>query len=360
MPQSNCSYVFSIVVPLLRPLVNLPVRPVHPHVRFMYVVLAVTIPYSGLLSCVPVSLKQPVLQIDTAVSQKRLVGRLCDYGSPSIQVDPHNRAASNGPQNWQIVSDLESLFGVADPVALVTGAGAPRIGNCVARCLASRGYRIVIHANRSQTAAQETVAELHEQGAADACCVAADLTDEEAVKRVVREARDRFGRIDVLANCAAVWNPKQLEQVTASDVQRHFEANALSTFLCCQQAGLVMVAQPSGGAIVNLGDWAVARPYRDYAAYFPSKGAVVALTRSFAVELAERNPKVRVNAVLPGPVMLPPDLPPRDRQAAIQGTLVKREGRPENVADAVLFLVENDFVTGVCLPVDGGRTISSC
>ena len=98
-----------------------------------------------------------------------------------------------------------------------------------------------------------------------------------------------------------------------------------------------MVDQPDGGAIVNLGDWAVARPYLNYAAYFPSKGAIVALTRSFAVELAARNPKVRVNAVLPGPVMLPPDLPERDRQTAIQGTLVKREGRPDNVAHAVVF-----------------------
>ena len=126
--------------------------------------------------------------------------------------------------------NLTSLFGVPNPVALVTGAGAPRIGNCVARCLASRGYQIVIHAHRSQTAAKETVAELHEQGVSDAWCVVADLTDEEAVQRMVQQVRDRFGRVDVLANCAAIWSPKQLENITALDVQRHFEANALSTF----------------------------------------------------------------------------------------------------------------------------------
>ena len=78
-----------------------------------------------------------------------------------------------------------------------------------------------------------------------------------------------------------------------------------------------------------------------------------------AVELALRNPAVRVNCILPGPVMLPPELSAAERQQAIAGTLVRREGRPENVAHAVLFLVENDFVTGVCLPVDGGRTIAS-
>jgi pteridine reductase len=118
-----------------------------------------------------------------------------------------------------------------------------------------------------------------------------------------------------------------------------------------------MAAQESGGAIVNLGDWATVRPYLNYAAYFPSKGAIPTLTRDFAVELASRNPRVRVNAVLPGPAMLPEGLSDQERKAAIGATLVKREGSPHNVADAVLFLLRNDFVTGVCLPVDGGRSI---
>ncbi len=81
------------------------------------------------------------------------------------------------------------------------------------------------------------------------------------------------------------------------------------------------------------------------------------LTRSMAVELGARNPRVRVNCILPGPVMLPRDLPEAERREAIEGTLVKREGSPVNVAQAVVALVENDFITGVCLPVDGGRTI---
>jgi pteridine reductase len=142
-------------------------------------------------------------------------------------------------------------------------------------------------------------------------------------------------------------------------VRRHFELNTLAVFEAGRYAGLKMAAQQSGGAIINLGDWAIERPYQDYAAYFPSKGAIPALTRSLAVELAARNPRIRVNAVLPGPVMLPDDLSESERQKAIAGTLVKHEGSPQNVADAVVFLAENDFVTGVCLPVDGGRTISS-
>jgi pteridine reductase len=81
------------------------------------------------------------------------------------------------------------------------------------------------------------------------------------------------------------------------------------------------------------------------------------LARTFAVELGSRNPAVRVNCILPGPVMLPPYLPAEERAHAINATLVKREGKPENIAQAVLFFVDNDFVTGTCLPVDGGRTI---
>jgi pteridine reductase len=252
--------------------------------------------------------------------------------------------------------DLQAVFGTQKPVALVTGAGAPRIGNCVARCLAQRGYRVAIHAHRSLDAAQKTVAEL-QAGGSDALGLCADLTEEASVRHLVNEARSHFGRLDVLANCAAIWSPKRLENVTADDVRSNFDANTLATFLCCQHVGLAMVEQSHGGAIVNVSDWAIARPYRDYSAYFPSKGAIPALTRSFAVELAARNPRVRVNAVLPGPVMLPPDLPAAERQAAIAGTLAKREGRPQNVAQAIVFLVENDYVTGVCLPVDGGRTI---
>ena len=78
-----------------------------------------------------------------------------------------------------------------------------------------------------------------------------------------------------------------------------------------------------------------------------------------AVELAQRNTRIRVNAVMPGPVLFPPGMPESHRRAAVEATLLKREGKPQNVADAVAALIENDFITGVCLPVDGGRTIAS-
>src|SRR5262249_16679198 len=150
----------------------------------------------------------------------------------------------------------------------------------------------------------------------------ADLTDESAVQGLIRQTLQQFGRLDVLVNCAAAWKSKRLEEVTAADVRHYFETNTLSTFLCAQQAGLAMAKQPEGGCIVTLGDWATARPYLNYAAYFPSKGAIPTLTRSLAVELASRNPRVRVNCIMPGPVMLPTGLPEAERSKSIAGTLV--------------------------------------
>ena len=242
------------------------------------------------------------------------------------------------------------------PVAIITGSGKPRVGARVAEALARRGYAIVTTYRTSADDAQRQVLALQALGV-PAIAVQVDVSRSEDVSRLVQTTLDQFGRIDVLVTCAAIWEPKPLEDVTADDVRRHFEINALGTFLCVQRAGLAMVAQPTGGAIVTLGDWAEVRPYCDYSAYFPSKGAVSALTRSLAVELGVRNPRVRVNCVLPGPVMLPPELPAHEREASIAGTLVQREGSPDHVAQAVLSLIDNDFITGVCLPVDGGRTI---
>ncbi len=243
------------------------------------------------------------------------------------------------------------------PVALVTGAGR-RLGNHTARFLAAHGYRLALHASHSRSEIEQTANELSAQGV-EAIPLAADLRDEQATRQMIAAARDHFGRIDALVNNAAVWISKPLEQVTAGDVREHFEINTLGTFVCCQAVGLVMVGQKEGGAIVNLGDWAIARPYGDYAAYFAAKGSIPTLTRTFAVELGTRNPRVRVNAVLPGPVLLPKEMPESERQQVINATLARREGTPEDVARAILFLLENSFITGVCLPVDGGRTVYS-
>jgi pteridine reductase len=241
-------------------------------------------------------------------------------------------------------------------VALVTGSGKKRVGWHVADALAQRGYALAIHYRTSAKEAELAADSFRGRGVR-VMTLSADLTDEKAVKELIDRTLANFGRLDVLVNMAAAWKSKRLEEVTAADVRSYFETNTLSTFLCSQRAGLAMVRQPEGGSIITLGDWAIERPYLNYAAYFPSKGAIPTLTRSLAVEFGTRNPRVRVNCIMPGPVLLPPDLPALERQQAIDATLVKREGSPLNIAQAVLFLIDNDFVTGVSLPVDGGRTI---
>jgi pteridine reductase len=243
-------------------------------------------------------------------------------------------------------------------VALVTGSGKRRVGDVVAMALAQRGYDVALHYNRSANEARQSVAEIERMGIR-AVAFQANLAEEDEVNRLFDDLLRTFGRLDVLVTAAAVWHQTALEDATADDVRRQFEINTLGTFLCCRRAGFIMVGQPEGGSIVTVGDWAVARPYQHYAPYFASKGAIPAITRTMAVELAARNTAVRVNCILPGPVMVPDNLAEHEVKGAIAGTLLKRLGRPENIAHAVLFLVDNDYVTGVCMPVDGGRTIAA-
>ncbi|MFO0956195.1 MAG: SDR family oxidoreductase [Isosphaeraceae bacterium] len=241
-------------------------------------------------------------------------------------------------------------------VALITGSGRKRVGRRIADFLAERGYGIALHYRTAREEAEAAAEEFRAQGA-DAIAVGADLADESQVGRLVSGVLHHFGRIDVLVNAASIWERKPLERVTAEDVRRHFDANVLATFLVSRLVGLAMVELPEGGVILNVGDWAEVRPYPNYPAYFATKGAIPTLTRMLAVELGARNPAIRVNALLPGPVMLPDDLPEAERREAIDATLVRREGSPDNVARAALALIDNDFITGICLPIDGGRSI---
>jgi pteridine reductase len=137
-----------------------------------------------------------------------------------------------------------SLSTSAKRVALVTGSGKKRVGWYVADALAGRGYNIAVHYRTSAKEAAETVEHLRSRGV-EAMAFQADLAEESDVRDLVRGAQDRFGRLDVLVNCAAVYKAKRLEEVTAADVYHNFEANLLGTFLCAQQAGLANDSPPS-------------------------------------------------------------------------------------------------------------------
>lgn len=252
---------------------------------------------------------------------------------------------------------LQDVFDCDQPVALVTGSGAPRVGRAIARHLAELGCRIALHGNASEPAARE-VADGWAAEFGREMFVTSGAFDEEGVpERLVGETINHFGRLDILVNSAAIWEPTPLDEITPAELRRYHDVNVHGSFFCSRAAGLQMAGQPRGGSIVQLGDWATVRPYLDHAAYFPSKGAIEVMTRSLAVELAQRNRSIRVNCIRPGPVLLAEDVPEDQRRRLAASTLVGRIGSPAAIAHAVQFLCENDFVSGVCLPVDGGRSI---
>lgn len=247
-----------------------------------------------------------------------------------------------------------SMNQMSQPVALITGSGRPRVGNVIARYLAERRYRIALHYNSSAEEARQSRDELRGCGA-DCEAYQANVGNEAEVDSMVAAVHDDFGRIDVLVTTASIWSTTSFDQITTDDLRKNFDVNTLGTFFASRAAGRIMIDQPEGGAIVTIGDWAIERPYLDHAPYLLSKGAIPTLTRILALELGHRNPKVRVNCIHPGPVMFPPDTPDSEKQDLIDSTLLKTADCPEMVARAVEFFIQNEFVTGTCLPVDGGR-----
>ncbi len=250
------------------------------------------------------------------------------------------------------------LFGTQSPVALVTGSTSDRVGRKVAELFLECQFRVAFHGHGDAQSDEflTFVNSLADRGH-QTLVVSGPIESETSVRSWLNQILNQWGRVDVLVNSAAIWEPKALEQTTASDMRRHWEVNCLGSFLTAQIFGLQMVSQVSGGAIVNIGDWAVERPYSGFAAYFLSKGCIETLTRTMAVELAERNPNIRVNAVMPGPVLLADGIAAQSRQRIVDDCLLKREGTPRDVSEAVYYLATSPFVTGACLRVDGGRSV---
>jgi NAD(P)-dependent dehydrogenase (short-subunit alcohol dehydrogenase family) len=257
------------------------------------------------------------------------------------------------------MSLLKTVFDCEQPVALVTGSGAARVGRAIAVELARQGCRIALHANTSVDQAHRVAKQLSDQYDVPSIVTTGALDQDEVPERLIGETVSAFGRLDILVNSAAIWKPTPIDQVTAAEMRRYFDVNTIASFMCARAAGAVMASQPNGGSIVNLGDWATVRPYLDHSAYFPSKGGIDVMTRCLAVELATRNAAIRVNCVKPGPVLLAEEVPDQQRRKLCESTLTGGIGTAEHIAHAVRFLCENTFINGVCLPVDGGRSIYS-
>jgi len=225
-------------------------------------------------------------------------------------------------------------------VALVTGAGV-RVGNAVARDLARHGWTVAAHYRTHPP-----------RGFAAA--LQADLAPPDGPARLAAAFRERFDRLDLLVNGAAVFDAAPLEETDAALFDSQMDLNARAPLLLVK--ALLPLLRRAGGSVVNLADVGGGLvPWRGFAAYAASKAALVRLTECLALELA---PRVRVNAVAPGTVLFPASYPASRRRALAGRIPLGRPGTPADVAAAVRFLAGAPFVTGAVLPVDGGRHLS--
>jgi NAD(P)-dependent dehydrogenase (short-subunit alcohol dehydrogenase family) len=237
-------------------------------------------------------------------------------------------------------------------VAVVTG-GSRRLGQSIALALAQAGCNLAIAYRTSMEEARKTVAAARGIGV-HALAVQANVAQSADVARLLQTTLAECGRVDIVVANAGAFRRTPIATITEADWDDMMNDNLRTAFLCAHRFGLYMQAH-GGGVIVALADVAGLRPWADYLPYSIAKACVIALTQALAKELA---PSVRVNAIAPGPVLFPADVDPALQQREVSRTLLQREGHPSNVAEAVLALVRNDYVTGAVLPVDGGRLLS--
>lgn len=233
-------------------------------------------------------------------------------------------------------------------VALVTGAGR-RIGAAIARGLARAGYMVAVHYRHSRAEAEALARELD-----GARAFHADLRDTAACEALVASVLAAFGRLDLVVNNASAFYPTPPGNVTEAQWDELLAGNLKAPFFISQAAAGELARRR--GSIVNLTDVHAERPMADHAVYCAAKAGLDMLTRALAKDLG---PAVRVNAVAPGSILWPEA---GDGEAArpeiLELTALKRQGTPEDIAEAVCYLAGADYVTGHVLVVDGGRSLN--
>lgn len=237
---------------------------------------------------------------------------------------------------------------IAGRNALVTG-GAQRVGRALTLALAGAGANVYIHYNSSAGPAEETAAEVRKLGT-NAATGAADLSDPGHVLQLVADATAAMGPVSILINSASGFPKNRFQNVTLEDWHRTLDLT-LAGPVFLTQAFVSTLAGDSDGAVVNITDVRTATPYREHFSYIVAKGGVDAFTRAAAVALA---PRIRVNAVALGLILPPPGEDEDYVQRLAARVPLRRAGGTDPVAAAVLALLENDFVTGEILRVDGG------
>lgn len=234
--------------------------------------------------------------------------------------------------------------------ALVTGAGI-RLGRAIAFGLMRRGVNVAVHYFHSAHGARSTAVE-GEAAGVKVALLEADLVDAAQAEALAGRAGDALGGLDIVVNSAAIMDRRPLAEVTPADWDRTMNLNLRGAFFVAKGAAAVMGDR--GGAMVNMADIAGFERWKQYPAHCISKAGIVALTELLAKALA---PKIRVNAVAPGAVLLPDDWSADARARVVGSTPLGRLGSPADVVGAVLFLLEQDYITGETLVVDGGRLV---
>jgi pteridine reductase len=235
-------------------------------------------------------------------------------------------------------------------VALVTGAGK-RLGRAIALRLADEGADIAIHYGKSEADAKEVVAEITARGRR-AVALQANLTVISEITALVANVAKELGRLDILINTAANFLETKFGETTEAQWDASLDTNLKAPFFC-SQAAAPLLAKSGKGVIINFADLGGLQGWREFIPHSISKAGIVLLTRVLAKELA---PSVRVNALAPGTITMPGD-PPAWQQDFIRLAPLKRTGTPQDITDAVSYLIRAEFITGHILIIDGGRSL---
>lgn len=234
-------------------------------------------------------------------------------------------------------------------VALVTGAGR-RIGRAIALRLASEGARIVVHYRDSRSEAESVATEIAGTGG-EAICMQAELTHVAEIERLFAQIEQHFGRLDILVNNAAIFSPTPVGSTQEAQWDAILDTNLKAQFFTAQRAA-PLLSQSGRGRIINFGGL---QAWPTYTAYSISKAGVIMLTHCLARALT---PAVTVNAIAPGTISFPEDAPDI-AERFIRAAPLRRTGTVEDITNAVLYLIDAEFVTGQVLVVDGGASIPS-
>lgn len=241
-----------------------------------------------------------------------------------------------------------------EKVALVTG-GARRVGAGIVRELHAHGWRILLHYRHSAEEAQALADELNQQRADSVALYQLDMLQTARLPELVAEAIARFGRLDALINNASSFYATPLGEINDAMWDDLMGSNLKAPLFLSQAAAPALTE--SAGAIINIADIHVERPLAGFPVYTIAKAGVAALTRVLARELA---PHVRVNAIAPGVNLWPEndtDFDLAERERILATIPLGRNGQPQDIAQAIRFLLEAPYVTGVILPIDGGRNV---